>query len=57
MRSCCVDKPMMFNVERCKLCEEFNRKGRANFIDLSDLCVALNEIFKWTKGTYFLVGK
>ena len=56
MRSCCVDEIMMFDVERYKLCEEFDWKGSANSTNLSDLCVALNGIHKWT-GNYFLAGK
>jgi hypothetical protein len=44
MRSCCVNETMMFDVERCKLCGEFDRKGSANSTNLSDLCVALNGI-------------
>ena len=50
MRSYCVNETMMFDVERCNLCEEFNGKASANSTNLSDLCVALNGIFKWTKG-------
>jgi hypothetical protein len=43
---------MMFNIERCKLCEEFNRKGSANYIDLSDLCVALDGILNGLRDLF-----
>jgi hypothetical protein len=45
MRSGRLDEIMMFDVERCRLCDEFDGKGSANS---TNLCVALNVIFKWT---------
>ena len=49
MPSCCVDENMMFDVENASFVKSLMGKGSVNYTYLSNLCMALNGIFKWTK--------